>query len=102
MTTERTALILGATGGVGGEAARRLSARGWNVRALRRALSRSPSIGAFWSISVRQPDTQIIDFARVSRRTPGAVDKQKRGRDNAFRRRDWMVSGFIAYCKARE
>ena len=42
---------------------------------LHRALSRSSSIGTFWSIPVRLPDTQIIDFARVSRRTPGAVDK---------------------------
>jgi hypothetical protein len=39
------------------------------------ALSHSPSIGAFWAISVRLPEMQIIDFARVSRRTPGAVDK---------------------------
>ena len=42
MTTERIALILGATGGVGGEAARRLAARGWNVRALRRDAAKSP------------------------------------------------------------
>jgi len=39
------------------------------------ALSRSPSIGAFWAISVRLPDMQIIDFARVARPTPCAVDK---------------------------
>jgi nucleoside-diphosphate-sugar epimerase len=32
----RTALVLGATGGVGGEVARLLVARGWNVRALHR------------------------------------------------------------------
>ena len=36
MTTNRTALVLGATGGVGGEVARRLAARGWSVRALHR------------------------------------------------------------------
>jgi FixJ family two-component response regulator len=40
-----------------------------------RALSRSPGIATFWAISVRLPDMQIIDFARVDRRTPGAVDK---------------------------
>ena len=39
------------------------------------ALSRSPGIATFWAISVRLPDMQIIDFARVDRRTPGAVDK---------------------------
>ncbi|MCA1369760.1 NAD(P)H-binding protein [Bradyrhizobium sp. BRP14] len=34
--THQTALVLGATGGVGGEVARRLLARGWKVRALNR------------------------------------------------------------------
>lgn len=34
--TSRTALVLGATGGVGGEVARLLVARGWSVRALHR------------------------------------------------------------------
>ena len=36
MTTSNTALILGATGGIGGEVARQLRDSGWNVRALRR------------------------------------------------------------------
>ncbi|SMF71841.1 Nucleoside-diphosphate-sugar epimerase [Tistlia consotensis] len=36
MTNGGTALVLGATGGVGGEVARRLQARGWRVRALHR------------------------------------------------------------------
>jgi nucleoside-diphosphate-sugar epimerase len=36
MTTNPTALVLGATGGVGGEVARLLVTRGWNVRALHR------------------------------------------------------------------
>jgi nucleoside-diphosphate-sugar epimerase len=36
MTTDRTALVLGATGGVGGEVAKLLLTRGWNVRALHR------------------------------------------------------------------
>ena len=34
MTSDRTALVLGATGGIGGEVARRFVARGWAVRAL--------------------------------------------------------------------
>lgn len=36
MNNQRTALVLGATGGIGGEMARRLAARGWRVRALTR------------------------------------------------------------------
>ena len=36
MATDRTALVLGATGGIGGEVARLLVARGWKVRALHR------------------------------------------------------------------
>lgn len=36
MTNNRTALVLGATGGIGGEVAKLLLARGWNVRALHR------------------------------------------------------------------
>lgn len=44
MPEQKTALVLGATGGVGGETARRLVAHGWRVRALSRrpdALSRA-------------------------------------------------------------
>src|SRR5262245_11116096 len=36
MTDKRTALVLGATGGIGGEVARALIQRGWRVRALHR------------------------------------------------------------------
>ena len=36
MRDQQTALVLGATGGVGGEAARQLHAAGWHVRALQR------------------------------------------------------------------
>jgi uncharacterized protein YbjT (DUF2867 family) len=36
MTINRSALVLGATGGIGGEVAKLLLARGWNVRALHR------------------------------------------------------------------
>jgi nucleoside-diphosphate-sugar epimerase len=36
MTTNGKALVLGATGGIGGEVARSLLARGWNVRGLHR------------------------------------------------------------------
>ena len=36
MTDTRTALVLGATGSIGGEVARQLAAHGWKVRALQR------------------------------------------------------------------
>jgi nucleoside-diphosphate-sugar epimerase len=49
MTINRTALVLGATGGIGGEVAKVLLAGGWNVRALH-----------------RQPDTLPAE-----RKTPG-------------------------------
>jgi nucleoside-diphosphate-sugar epimerase len=42
MTIDRTALVLGATGGIGGEVAKRLAARGWRVRALHRNPGRLP------------------------------------------------------------
>jgi hypothetical protein len=35
---------------------------------LAEALSRTSSIGAFWAISVRLPDPQIIDFPHLSGR----------------------------------
>lgn len=44
MTTDREghmALVLGATGGIGGEVARRLAARGWKVKALHRDVARA-------------------------------------------------------------
>ncbi|MES2262954.1 MAG: NAD-dependent epimerase/dehydratase family protein [Pseudomonadota bacterium] len=41
MEQAKTALVLGATGGIGGEVARRLMARGWTVRALHRAPDRA-------------------------------------------------------------
>src|SRR5271170_4754879 len=44
---------------------------------------------------------------RCWRDSRGSSRRRSRGRENpfqssSFRRRDWMVSGFIAYCKARE
>jgi nucleoside-diphosphate-sugar epimerase len=40
MNQNRNALVLGVTGGIGGEVARRLKARGWTVRALHRDAAR--------------------------------------------------------------
>lgn len=43
----RIALVLGATGGIGGEVAARLVAAGWQVRALNRNPERSGKDGRF-------------------------------------------------------
>jgi nucleoside-diphosphate-sugar epimerase len=43
MTSHQTALVLGASGGIGGEVARRLVARGWTVHALQRDPTRLSS-----------------------------------------------------------
>ncbi|TBW36623.1 NAD-dependent epimerase/dehydratase family protein [Siculibacillus lacustris] len=45
MTDTRQALVLGATGGIGGEVARRLAARGWAVKALHREPARAARAG---------------------------------------------------------
>ncbi|HVY87912.1 MAG TPA: NAD-dependent epimerase/dehydratase family protein [Hyphomonadaceae bacterium] len=42
MTSHKTILVLGATGSIGGEAARAFLRRGWTVRGLRRSLGSSP------------------------------------------------------------
>jgi nucleoside-diphosphate-sugar epimerase len=48
MTQQKTALVLGATGGIGGEIAKTLKARGWRIRALhRRGRAASPSGDGF-------------------------------------------------------
>ena len=45
--TTRIALVLGATGGIGGEVASRLAAGGWQVRALHRASGQAGRDGRF-------------------------------------------------------
>lgn len=48
MDQVKTALVLGATGGVGGEVARALVARGWRVKALARKPAAAPDLGVEW------------------------------------------------------
>ena len=53
MATGRTALVLGASGGVGGETARALARHGWAIRALSRdaeqAGRRAAAAGDHWN-----------------------------------------------------
>jgi nucleoside-diphosphate-sugar epimerase len=57
VVTDQTALVLGATGGIGGEVARRLAASGWAIRALHRrgGTDRSNADGFDW----RQGDAML-------------------------------------------
>jgi len=48
MSYRQTALVLGASGGIGGEVARELHDRGWTVRALRRGGAPGSSDGLAW------------------------------------------------------
>jgi uncharacterized protein YbjT (DUF2867 family) len=41
MMTQQIALVLGATGGIGGAVARKLVSRGWHVRALSRNVEKA-------------------------------------------------------------
>lgn len=61
----KTALVLGATGGVGGEVARRLVAGGWAVRALVRDPARAAHIeGVHWVAGDAMERDGVIDAAR--------------------------------------
>lgn len=66
MDTNRTALVLGATGGIGGEVARRLLATGWTVRALKRGLAaeRAQRDGIEWRRGDALDAAAVLDAAR--------------------------------------
>ena len=66
MERMKTALVLGATGGIGGEMARLLVARGWTVRALHRAPQRvaSSSDGIDWLAGDAMERDDVVRAAR--------------------------------------
>jgi nucleoside-diphosphate-sugar epimerase len=68
-TTSRIALILGATGGVGGEVARLLVAQGWSVRALHRDLDRLSAFHKTSGLSWHRGD--VISAADVASAATG-------------------------------
>jgi nucleoside-diphosphate-sugar epimerase len=62
---QRTALVLGATGGVGGEVARKLAARGWRVRVLHRNPAVQPALaGVAWVQGDALSATDVATAAR--------------------------------------
>jgi len=66
MTDQKTALVLGATGGIGGEMARALLARGWQVRALNRnpANILKPIPGIEWRLGDAMNQTDVVTAAK--------------------------------------
>ncbi len=65
--TNQTALVLGASGGIGGEVARRLVARGWTVRALNRHPDRlSAADGASGFVWVQGDAMSAADVAAAA------------------------------------
>jgi nucleoside-diphosphate-sugar epimerase len=67
--TARTALVLGVSGGIGGEVARQLSGAGWRVRALQRSVSGNVSAGSPDGIESVQGD--VMDRDAVMRAAQG-------------------------------
>ena len=64
-STMKTALVLGASGGVGGEVARSLRAHGWQVRGLIRDPARAPQIdGVEWVAGDAMNATQVLAAAQ--------------------------------------
>jgi nucleoside-diphosphate-sugar epimerase len=65
MEQANTALVLGATGGIGGAVARLLVARGWKVRALHRAPERVavPGDGIEWLCGDAMARADVVDAA---------------------------------------
>lgn len=66
MDEDRTALVLGATGGIGGEIARQLRDAGWSVRALRRGLAGPPVLqdGIRWLGGDAMDPGAVLEAAR--------------------------------------
>ena len=64
MNQVKTALVLGATGGVGGEVARALLARGWRVRALARAPRAAPGLDVEWLQGDAMRRADVVAAAR--------------------------------------
>lgn len=73
---KKTALVLGATGGIGGEVARLLVARGWNVKALHRDPQRAakPGDGMQWLAGDAMNRADVVDAAQGTQLIVHAVN----------------------------
>ncbi|MGV7207737.1 NAD(P)H-binding protein [Oxalobacteraceae bacterium A2-2] len=73
---KKTALVLGATGGVGGEVARLLVARGWHVKALHRAPAQASkgSDGLHWMQGDAMHRDDVVNAARGAQLIVHAVN----------------------------
>jgi nucleoside-diphosphate-sugar epimerase len=99
MESSRTALVLGATGGIGGEVARKLERRGWRVRALTRNPGKAAGRdGLEWVGGDAMVARDVVDAARGARLIVHAV--------NPPGYRDWeklvlpMLDGTLAAARA--
>ena len=66
MATNKTALVLGATGGIGGEVARQLRDSGWAVRALKRGATNpgEQADGITWLCGDAMSREDVMDAAQ--------------------------------------
>ena len=68
MAEQRTALVIGASGGIGGEVARLLLARGWGVRGLNRdpegAARRRPDLAVAWVKGDSMRSAEVVAAAQ--------------------------------------
>ena len=71
---DRTVLVLGATGGIGGEVARTLLARGWNVHAMRRGAPPAAGDRITWHEGDAMNASDVLRAARGARVIVHAVN----------------------------
>jgi nucleoside-diphosphate-sugar epimerase len=75
MAHGKTALVLGATGGIGGEVARQLRAAGWQVRALNRNAAKMEQremaeMRYLWQQPVRMDNKRLVGWLGSEPHTP--------------------------------
>lgn len=64
MESNKTALVLGATGGIGGEVTRQLRAAGWEIRALKRGAIAEKRNGIHWLCGDAMNSNDVMNAAK--------------------------------------